>query len=432
MVSNPLSDSKSKIQSQESKSDSSPLLQLSEETPAVSMDLDERVLLGKETYTDPAVKKILLYLVENEKQELVPTYNPSVGFVYKTVDQILANVVSHQKPIDILNRLARLDILQKSFFDSVAACPNCQSTTITIHFRCPQCKSHHLFKTSLTEHIPCGFIAEKERYLQNKCPNCGNSISERDSRNLGSWYVCAECNEKFENAFLEYNCKTCGKTFVAEEAKMVELSKYSLNPKRKIEVLQGVASIENMSNLLKEIGFVVEMPGLAVGKQSGMEHQFSAIAKKQLGDKEIIATIEHSVGEPDVQASPLIVYIYKISEIEVDLPIFVAIPKLSESAKKIAQGRNILLVEGNPASEADMSAIRTRIESRLRSAEAPPMEEANMWNRPILKRDEQKPQLISVIPSIHPMEHNEQPKNSSLRGVFKKTFDKEKHKEQTS
>jgi hypothetical protein len=49
----------------------------------------------------------------------------------------------------------------------------------------------------------------------------------------------------------------------------------------------------------------------------------------------------------EVQTSPLILYLYKISEAKVDVPIFIAIPQLNESARKIAQGIEIRLIEGS-------------------------------------------------------------------------------------
>nr|MDO8135461.1 hypothetical protein [Candidatus Njordarchaeum guaymaensis] len=63
--------------------------------------------------------------------------------------------------------------------------------------------------------------------------------------------------------------------------------------------------------------------------------------------------------------SSLIFFIYKISEVKVDLPIFVAIPKLSVTAKRIAQGYNILIVEGIPQEQERLRSLRDEIQERL-------------------------------------------------------------------
>ncbi len=408
-----------------------PLALENEQMPPTLLGEEDPIHLGRETYTEPSTKKLLQFLLENENQHLTPTYSSQAGFVYEKVNQILGERIPYRKTTEILNRLARLDILQKSFFDSAAACPSCQSTTMTVHNRCPNCKSHHIINTSLTEHITCGYIGENEKYIQDRCPKCGSFLTETDHKNIGRWYTCRECSEKFEDPQVEYICRNCSKTFSIDEAKTIELSQYSLNPKRKIEIRQAVASIESTSNLVRELGFAVEMPGLAIGKQSGMQHHFSAIAKKQVGDTEFTITIDHAVGEPDVEASPLIIYIYKISEVKVDLPIFIAIPRLNEAAKKIAQGRNILIIEGIPTKETEISDIKKRIENQLYHLnEGSAQEEDNkgdIWKRPMLKRDEQKPAFIDIIPSIHPKEMSTEVKESSFVSHLKRTFVKERN-----
>ncbi len=406
---------------------------LSSENEQIITELEDTIQLGKEAYTEHSTKKLLQFLLENNDQNLAPTYNSDTGYVYEKIDQILGEKISSQKILKILNRLARLDILQKSFYDSAASCPSCQSTTMTVHNRCPKCKSHHIFKSSLTEHIPCGFIGEQELYKQERCPKCGNYLTETDYRNMGRWYICRECGEKFEEPQVEYQCRKCSRLFKIEEAKTVEVSQYSLNPAKKMEVRQAVASIESTSNLLRALGFRVEMPGLSIGKQSGMWHQFSAIAKRQDGETETTIAIDHAVGEPEVQASPLIIYIYKISEVKVDLPIFIAIPRLNDAARKIAEGRNILLIEGIPTSATALSQLRSQIEERLAGHGQEINQEKNnkgeSWKRPLLKREEQKPALIDIIPWIHPKQQFDETKDSSFVNSLKKTFSKDKHEQ---
>jgi pyridoxal biosynthesis lyase PdxS len=104
---------------------------------------------------------------------------------------------------------------------------------------------------------------------------------------------------------------------------------------------------------------------LTVGQKSGMNHHFSLIAKKQVSGQEIVIALDHAVSESEVQSSPLILYLYKISEVKVDIPIFVAIPVLSETAKKIAQGNNVLLIEGSTEQTEIINKIKNEIENRI-------------------------------------------------------------------
>jgi hypothetical protein len=102
-----------------------------------------------------------------------------------------------------------------------------------------------------------------------------------------------------------------------------------------------------------------------VGKKSAMQHHFSLIAKRYIDQKEITIALDHAVSEVEVQTSPLILYIYKTSEIKVDIPIFVAMPKLNDMARKIAQGHQILLVEGPTDNPETIKHIEQEIENRI-------------------------------------------------------------------
>ncbi len=328
-----------------------------------TLDLDDKIELERrEAYIEPKTRDLLRELIQcDDAAVITPKYNSSLGFVYKLTENETEDYISK----GFLENLARLDILHKEFYDSVSVCPNCQSTINTLHNRCPKCKSHNIDKTSLTEHIPCGFIDQRNKYVGNSCPKCGELLVEGQYRNMGRWYVCRDCNERFEDPEYDIVCRNCSKTFSIKEAQLTEIPKFSLNQNRKKEIRQNVASLEDFSQLLTELGFNVEIPGLATGQKSGMQHHFSLMAKKQIKDQEINIALDHAVSESEVSSSPLILYIYKMSEVKVDIPIFVAMPQLNETAKKIAQGHEILLIEGSTEEKDVTEKIKSDIESRI-------------------------------------------------------------------
>jgi hypothetical protein len=104
------------------------------------------------------------------------------------------------------------------------------------------------------------------------------------------------------------------------------------------------------------------MPGSIIGEKSGIQHNFSLIATNAY-KKTIV--IEHRVNEPAVTASQLILYLYKLSEIQADLPIFVAIPQLSTTAKQIAEGYQILVIEGIPTDHDQLTMLKQIINDRF-------------------------------------------------------------------
>jgi ssDNA-binding Zn-finger/Zn-ribbon topoisomerase 1 len=332
-----------------------------------TIDLEDKIeLQRREAYIEPKTRDLLRKLLQaGDRQEIIPVYTPGTGFVYPLNCGVTNESGSDRITIDCLEELADLEILNRTFFDSVSACPNCESTILTFHNRCPKCKSHNVVKTSLTEHIPCGYIDQKDKYIEGRCPKCGEILNEGQFRNMGRWYVCSECSERFENPEFDLVCRSCDNHFTVKEAHIAEIPKFSLNLVRKKEIRQNVASLEDIRALLTELGFDIAIPGLTIGQKSGMQHHFSLMAKKQFGGQEIVIALDHAVSESEVSTSPMILYIYKISEVKVDIPIFIAMPQLNETAKKIAQGHDILLIEGSTAEKEVIDEVRKQIQQRM-------------------------------------------------------------------
>ena len=404
---------------------------------------DEIQLERREAYVEVETQKLLRELLSNEdREEIVPSYHPADGFVYKSVESILEEATDNKNIPEFLERLARLDILKKSFYESVSTCPSCDSSTLTLHAGCPKCKSHHISKTSLTEHIPCGYIGEREKYLHGKCPKCGRSLDETPYADMGRWYMCRVCDEKFEHPLFDVVCRNCDDVFQIEEAELKEISKYSLNEQRKKEVRQNVESLDSISKLLTELDFEIQMPGWAIGEKSGMRHQFSLLAKKEIAGRQNLIALDMVVGESEIQASPLILYIYKTSEVTVDIPIFVAFPKFSSTARKIAQGHNIILLEGSPDEPDNVARIKMEIQNRLSQRPSVPVDttgktEASVTVAKVAPQTAQKiasqkeaekkaqVQLFSATSTIHP-----EPKKKSFIKLWKSSVKKKKEEDQ--
>jgi predicted RNA-binding Zn-ribbon protein involved in translation (DUF1610 family) len=372
---------------------------------------DELNAERKEAYMMTSTQSLLRDLLKKGKNtEICPNYDASIGFVYESIEPALEGENSSEKAEEFLEGLAQLDILKKSFFDTASSCPYCESTIMTLHYSCPKCKSHHIVKTSLTEHIPCGFIAEREKYNDEKCPRCGVFLVEDQYRDMGKWFTCRNCKEKFEHPKLEIICRKCNSNFSIEESKIIEIPKYTLNTARKEEIRQNVASLDGINKLLKELSFQIETPGIIVGKKSGIQHHFSVVARKNVNSHEITVAIDHAASDNEVQSPPLIFFIYKTSEIDVDLPIFIAIPKLSDTAKKTAQAHQILVLEGSPESQEIIDQIKRESLLRLAQKTAPPTKSSPTENQQqeleedqttIVYNSEIKPHLFSTTSSIH-------------------------------
>jgi predicted RNA-binding Zn-ribbon protein involved in translation (DUF1610 family) len=344
--------------------------QTTNEQQAIEIDLDDKIELERrEAYIEPKARILLRELLQNgDNSELFPEYTPGYGYVYQTkLGKTSGEVGGESISIELLENLARLDIIHKSFHDTVSACPNCNSTIITLHNKCPSCSSHNVEKTSLTEHILCGHIDQRDKYISDRCPKCGEKLVNGQFRNMGRWFICKQCGDRFENPEFDVACRKCGKVFAIKESKLIDIPKFTLNLNRKKETIQNIASLENVRTLLSDLGFQVETPGLVIGQKSGMQHHFSLIAKKLVDNREVIVALDHAVSESEVTASPLILYIYKTSEVKVDVPIFIAVPHLSENARKVAVGHNIMLIEGSTDEKEIMQRIKTEVANRINS-----------------------------------------------------------------
>lgn len=353
---------------------------------------EEIKLERMKAYIERPTQKLLRGLLEKGKSsEIIPIYDPSIGFRYKTAESAFDANVSALKVEELLERLNHLDVLSKNFYETVSACPTCNATALTMHYRCPRCGSHHVVKTSLTEHIPCGHIDEKGKYYKAGwtpiCPKCGALLAEGEYRDMGLWYSCRECGEKFEHPQLNLICRKCENEFSIQTAAIKEISKYALNPDKEQEIKQNVTSLESINELLTELGFNVELAPTAVGEKSGIQHNFSLVATKKVGERTKLVAIDHAVANIEVGAPPLILFTFKVSEVKVDLPIFVAFPKLSETAKRIAQGYNILVIEGLPKQKEDLAVLYSEVQRRLKETPIPKKEDKKAPKSELSKSD---------------------------------------------
>jgi hypothetical protein len=336
------------------------------------MDCKEELELGrKEAYIEPQVQNFLRILLQKGKQDImIPSFDPMLGFRYEIAESAFENKVKLEIIEAFLERLSSLQILKKNFFNTITACPYCNSVLLTLHFECAKCSSRHIIRTGLTEHIPCGNIDEKDKFnagnSQPMCPKCGADLVKNEYRDMGLWYICRSCKERFEHPNLDLVCRRCKKQFTVRNASIREIAKYALNWEKEEEIRQNVTSLGSISFMLNELGFTVEEPTIIIGEKSGIQHRFSLVAKKKIGGEEKLLVVDHAVGDIEIGAAELIVFNYKISDVSVDLPIFIAIPKLNETAKKIAQGQNILVIEGLPEEKGQLAKISGDIQKRLK------------------------------------------------------------------
>src|SRR5208337_3928816 len=77
-----------------------------------TIDLDDKIELERrEAYIEPKTRQLLRELIQcEEKDQIIPNYNPGLGFVYQLKEQKTDAPEMSNIPKDFLENLARLDI----------------------------------------------------------------------------------------------------------------------------------------------------------------------------------------------------------------------------------------------------------------------------------------------------------------------------------
>ena len=309
---------------------------------------DQRVKL----YKNHNVQLFISKFVSGELSKLDPVYDPKYGYRYPVVDAILGDPSSTD---EFLESLFETGILKRELYDKIVYCPYCDSANVSIHYCCPHCKSFDIKKSSLIEHIPCGYIEIEERFRKDDklvCPRCRKELTrpDVDYRKAGVWCACNECGKSFDIPVPAHFCRDCRKGFTFEESLYKDVYSYSLTSEAMKEATVGWIMIAPIREFLQSRGFEVESPGFLKGK-SGASHMFD-ITASPVGVKRNIAVIDLATSTDDVVSEqPVIAMFAKIYDVSPDKACLVAIPKMGENGKKLASLYKIELIEAKDQKE---------------------------------------------------------------------------------
>jgi len=314
-----------------------------------------------ELYKDRNTQAFIGKFLSGEISEVEPVYDPKLGYRYPIVEAIVGDAANVE---DFLNRLCEAGILERRLYDKIIYCPKCGSANISVHYCCPYCKSFNIQKSSLVEHVKCGYMDIEENFLKgNKfiCPKCHEELKKLDVdyRRAGTWCVCKDCSKSFDIPVTAHFCRECHAKSTFEDAVIKDVYGYSLKEEIREEAAVGWVIIEPMSEFLRESGFEVESRAFLKGK-SGANHMFDIVAYK--GDvKRKVTVIDLAISTEDaVPEQPVIALFAKIFDVSPDSAYLIAIPKMSENGKKMAELYNIKVVEAKNQKEA-IEALKDKL-----------------------------------------------------------------------
>ncbi|MEM3565870.1 MAG: hypothetical protein QXK47_00770 [Candidatus Bathyarchaeia archaeon] len=312
-------------------------------------------------YKDPNVQVFLGKFLSGEISELKPSFDPKLGYRYAEVEAILGD---SSKVENFLNGLFEAKVIERKLYDKILYCPSCGSQNVSTHYCCPYCKSFNIQKGSLVEHVKCGYMDVEENFRKGGklvCPKCREELKkpEVDHRKAGIWCTCKDCGKSFDIPVTRHFCRECQADFTFEDVEIRDVYAYTLNEEVKGEITAGWIFVAPIKEFLIENGFEVEAPAFLKGK-SGANHMFDIVAYKKEITKKVAVMDVATATEDVVSEQPVIALFAKIYDVAPDSAFLIAIPKLNDNAKKMAELYNIKVIEARDSKEV-MKALKDKL-----------------------------------------------------------------------
>jgi len=305
-----------------------------------------------ELYRDRNVQMLLSKFLSREIETLEPVYDSEVGYYYPVVEAILGDTPQVDA---FLNKLHEAEILEKELYDKIIYCPQCSSVKVAVRYCCPFCKSFDIQKSALVEHVKCGYMDVEEKFYDGDkyvCPKCNEEMKkiDIDYRKAGIWCTCRNCKKSFDTPLPMNLCRNCGETSTFEDIIIKDVYAYTLKGDITAESSLNLFLVTAIREFLIKEGLIVESPGLLKGK-SGANHSFDIVAYKTEKSQPIVVDLAMST-ETVVSEKPVIALFAKIFDVSPEKSYLIAIPKLSENGKRMAELYKILAIEAKNQEEA--------------------------------------------------------------------------------
>jgi transcription elongation factor Elf1 len=316
-----------------------------------------------ELYKNRDTQVFLTKFLSGEIKELEPVYDPKIGYRYPLVEGILGDASNVEA---FLNKLYEVGVLSRRLYDKIVNCPKCDSANVSIHYCCTYCRSFDIKRSALIEHVKCGYMDVEENFAKGDklvCPKCHEELKKLDvdHRKAGMWCTCKDCNKSFDIPVTAHFCRNCHTSFTFEDAVIKDVYAYSLKEEAREEASVGWIVIAPIRDFLVENGFEVESPAFIKGK-SGANHMFDVAAFKKKGEntKKMTVIDLATSAENSVSEQPVIALFAKIYDVSPENAYLIAIPKMSENGKKMAELYSIQIIEAKNQKEA-IKALKDKL-----------------------------------------------------------------------
>ncbi|MDG6978138.1 MAG: hypothetical protein JRN58_03560 [Nitrososphaerota archaeon] len=296
---------------------------------------------------DPKTRELLRRLIV-EKKQLSPEVGADGLIHYRAAEEVTgAPDAAHEW----IEEMLRLGILKKGPAKDFVTCPVHSRADPLIELECLKCKARKMRKTTLIEHLYCGYIDEDTKFDNEGflvCPNCKRAIkSAEELRSSGVWFECQNCLTKTSIPKVVFECRE-GHEFGTSELKLSPAFTFSVEESVVGQLQSALILAPALADLLSGMGYRVSSPATLQGR-SGTSHTLDVYAKSGEGSD---VAIQIAVDEAAVEPSAVISFFAKTYDLRPKLSVLVAIPSASQAAKQINEGYGITLVEDQDGSGA--------------------------------------------------------------------------------
>jgi len=228
-------------------------------------------------------QKLLGKLIKRGVLELTPTLN-KVGIRYVEAEETWKDADPAQVK-SALENLERKGALVSKFIDRVLTCPDCSSPEVYSKYACSKCNSINVEYTELLEHMKCGYIGSKNKFIKDSslvCPGCQAELVDAavQYRVIGNCYQCEKCEYRFDTPDIIHFCQQCKRSFTHREAKYIKIYTYKIADETISKFGKDLPLYESVEEILRENGFDTQFNAKIDGA-SGVQHPFDITAKKE-------------------------------------------------------------------------------------------------------------------------------------------------------
>jgi predicted RNA-binding Zn-ribbon protein involved in translation (DUF1610 family) len=317
--------------------------------------------------SDPWTRELLRRLIV-EGDSLAPKVGEDGLVHYFEADKVLGGAEATDEWID---RMLASGMLKKSSPIDIVTCPTHFRVDPLVELECLNCKARKLRKTTLVEHLYCGYIDTDLKFNKSGffvCPSCKRPIRTADElRSSGVWYECQNCMTKTSVPKVVFACRE-GHEFGTTELKLATVYTYRVDEAVVGHLKNTLILSPALVELLSSMGYEASSPATLKGR-SGTSHTLDVYGRKGASDPRAPVTdvaIQIAVDAAAVEASAVISFFAKTYDLGPKLAILVAIPSASEEAKKITAGYGITIFEDQDGSGV-VQKVRPLLEAERRA-----------------------------------------------------------------